>query len=165
MKTLLLTIFITFSAVYLANAQLYEKAAGIRLGYTNGIYFDKQNEDFTSYRFMMSARRDARFFTAMKIYRRYKTERFPDFISFYYGYGAHAGFETWNKPIDDETGHYVVRKSSPVLGLDIIAGVSYDFDKLPISITADFKPVINFLGKDMFGIQNSDFAIGAVYSF
>lgn len=164
MKTLLLlfSILITTSV----SAQMYERSVGVRLGYSSGIFFDKQNDDLSSYRFMMSVHEGGRYFTAMKYFRRYKTDRLPENISFYYGYGAHAGYVKWYQQGEDESyGYYLQKRSAPVVGFDALIGLSYDFEKLPISLTCDIKPFFDLWGRNAFKSSPYDFAIGAVYSF
>ena len=164
MKTLLLILSLLVTTTL--SAQMYERSVGVRLGYSTGIFFDKQNDDLSSYRFMMSVREGGQHFTAMKYYRRYKTDRLPNYLSFYYGYGAHAGFVKWRQQAKDENyGYYLETKSAPVVGLDALIGISYDFEKLPISITCDVKPFFDLLGKNAFNPAPWDIAIGAVYSF
>lgn len=165
MKTfyiLLLFLFVTSSL----SAQMYERSVGVRLGYSSGVFFDKQNDNLSSYRFMMSVRDGGRHFTAMKIFRKYKMDNLPSYLSLYYGYGAHAGFIKWyDQGNDENVGYYLQKKSAPVLGLDAIIGLSYDFDKLPISLTCDIKPFFDLWGKSAFHTSPYDFSIGAIYSF
>lgn len=149
-----------------ASAQMYEKAIGVRMGHSTGIFFDKQNDDLSTYRFMMSNRDDGRHFTAMKLFRKYNYGSLPDYMSVYYGYGAHVGYIRWNERIiEEDSGYYVRKHSAPVIGFDILIGLSYDFDHLPISLTADVKPFFDIWGKNTLNIKGSDFAIGAIYTF
>ncbi|MFA9390023.1 MAG: hypothetical protein ACERKD_09465 [Prolixibacteraceae bacterium] len=165
MKTLYLlivTLFITTNV----SAQMYEKSVGVRLGYSTGIFFEKQNSDLTSYRFMMSVREGGRHFTAMKCYRKYKMENLPNYLSLYYGYGAHLGYIKWyQQGNEDDYGYFLDTKSAPVIGIDALIGISYDFEKLPISFTCDVKPFIDLWGRHTFSSTPLDFSIGATYSF
>lgn len=160
---LVLSIFLlTVSA---ASAQMYERSVGVRLGYSNGIFFDKQNQDLSTYRFMMSERDGGRHFTAMKFFRKYDVDHVPEYISFYYGFGGHVGYIRWDEQHNDSSGYYVNKRSAPVVGFDALLGVSYDFETLPISLTADIKPFIDLWGRNVFQLNSYDFAIGAIYSF
>lgn len=165
MKTLLISILLLF-AVFASKAQLYERKVGVRLGYATGIFYDKQIDDLSSYRFMMSFRGNGRHFTAMKYFQKYKLDQLPENFSFYYGYGAHAGFVRWYENVEVENvGNLTELRSGPVLGLDALIGISYDFQKLPISLTADVKPFFDVLGKRGFHSTVYDLSIGAVYCF
>jgi hypothetical protein len=162
----ILLLCIPFIGVKQLSAQQYEKAVGVRMGYSTGIYFDKQNSDLSSYRFMMSWRENGRHITAMKFFRKYRMEQLPDFLSLYYGFGFHAGYVKWHEQRNDpEFGYYVQRKTAPVFGVDAIIGLSYDLTKMPVSLTCDIKPFFDLWGKDSFKAQPYDFAIGAVYYF
>lgn len=165
MKTLLtLILCLTLSTVL--SAQMYEKSIGVRLGYSNGIYFEKQNNAIESYRFMFGKRDGGRHLTAMKIQRKYKMENMPDMLSMYYGYGAHIGYVKWNESVNDSKhGYYWEQKSGLVLGLDAIVGISYDLIQYPLSFTFDVKPFFDLLGADGFKFKPYDFAFGAVYYF
>jgi hypothetical protein len=148
------------------NAQKFERSAGIRLGYSNGIFFDIQNSDLSSYRFMLNWRDDGKQLTAMKFFRRFKVDKLPAFLSFYYGYGIHAGYSEWDQHITNSThGYYWEKVKAPVVGLDGLIGVSYDLDRMPVSITCEAKPFFDFWGKTVFKTVPFDFAICAVYHF
>lgn len=166
MKTFLIIIAILLATLLTASAQMYEKSAGIRLGYTNSIFFEKQNEDLTSHRFMFNWREGGRNITAMKIIRNYRMTELPNSVSFYYGYGVHAGYVRWNKKITDTThGYYWEKRTSTIVGLDAIIGLSYDLTTMPVSLTCDIKPYFDLLGPKSFHAMPYDFAIGAVYYF
>lgn len=164
MKTLLIISIFLFISTSI-SAQMYERTVGVRLGYASGVFFEKQNDDLSSYRFMYSWRDNGRHFTAMKLFRRYKLDELPESFSFYYGYGTHVGFVRWSQEVTDDNGYYWSNKSAPVLGVDIMIGLSYDFERLPISLTGDVKPYFDFFGKTGLGGSFLDFSIGAVYSF
>jgi hypothetical protein len=165
MKQIYLTIILFITASTLL-AQKFERSAGIRTGNSNGIFFDIQNEDLSSYRFMVNWREGGRQFTALKIFYRYKVDRLPSYLSFYYGYGLHAGYSKWDQyKQDKEHGYYWEKVSAPVVGLDAIIGLSYDFDRIPVSITCDVKPFFDFWGRRVFKAAPFDFAVSAIYHF
>jgi hypothetical protein len=165
MKQLFITIILFISMTSLM-AQKFERSAGIRFGNTNGIFFDIQNKDLSSYRFMVSWRESGRQLTAMKFFHRYKVDKLPRYLSFYYGYGVHAGYTEWNQnKRDKEHGYYWEKVSAPVAGLDAIIGLSYDFERIPVSITGDVKPFFDFWGRKVFKAVPFDFAVSAIYHF
>jgi hypothetical protein len=169
----LITTIVLFASLLAVRAQSFEKAVGIRLGYSNAIFFEKQNDELSSTRYMLNWRENGRQFTAMKIFRRYNLDQFSDFqlgdiagkVSFYYGYGVHGGYVKWEQPITDEQGHYYKTQSAPVFGLDGTLGLSYDFKRLPLSLTLDTKPFFDYWGRRFFQMAPFDFAFGAVYVF
>jgi len=115
---------------------------------------------------MVNWREGGRQFTAMKFFHHYKLDKFPKFLSLYYGYGIHAGYSKWDQYKQDlEHGYYWEEISAPVIGLDGLIGVSYDLEQMPVSITCEMKPFFNFWGKTVFKTAPFDFAICAVYHF
>ena len=66
-------------------------------------------------------------------------------LNMYAGGGAHVGFYDrrdydWDRYMDKGKGAYV----SP--GLDGIIGIEYTFKKIPLNISADLKPYVQFVG-------------------
>lgn len=59
----------------------------------------------------------------------------------YFGGGLHAGVYDqgayWHKGVYKDGGR-------PLFGIDAIGGVEYAFKKIPLGLSADFKPAINF---------------------
>ena len=148
------------------QAQKFERSVGVRLGYSNGIFFDIQNKDLSSYRFMVNWRDGGRQFTAMKFFHQYKMDKLPGYLSLFYGYGIHAGYAKWDQYKQDmEHGYYWEEISAPLIGLDGLVGLSYDFDRMPLSITGEVKPFFDFWGKSVFKAIPFDIALCVVYHF
>lgn len=165
MKYLFFILILTFGLVN-AKAQKFERSVGVRLGHSTGIYYDVQKEDLSTLRFMVTFRENGDQFLAMKYYHNYKIEKLPENFSIYYGYGFHLGYIKWNQYIQsDEHGYYWEELPAPVLGLDGLVGVSYDFRRLPLSITCDLKPYFDLWGKNIFKAVPFDIAIGVNYNF
>ena len=165
MKHLFITI-ILFVAASTLMAQKFERSVGVRLGYSNGIFFDIQNKDLSSYRFMVNWRDGGRQVTAMRYFHRYKLDKLPKYLSFYYGYGIHAGYSKWDQYKQDmEHGYYWEEVSAPVVGLDALIGISYDLERLPLSVTCDAKPFFDFWGRKVFNAMPLDLAVSVIYHF
>ena len=165
MKNLLTLIFILFLTQPMA-AQEFERSVGLRYGGSNGIFFDVLNEDLSTYRFMLTWREEGRQVTAMKYYQHYKSDKIPKYLSFYYGFGAHAGYVKWVQYKQDiEHGYYWEDVTSPALGLDGLIGLSYDFERAPVSLLCEVKPYFDIWGKKIFNPVIFDFGICAVYHF
>lgn len=132
MKTILILAILLVSFLN-SKAQSFDKLVGVRMGYSNGLFYEMEKDDMESYRFMYSVREGGSSFTAMKITRKYKVDELPKQVSLYYGYGGHVGFSKWDEKVNDpKYGYYWQKRSSPVLGLDAIIGLSYDLVKQPI---------------------------------
>lgn len=168
-----ITLFALLVFLLVSNAQNFEKAVGFRSGGSSAIYFETIDSDLSSTRYMLNWREKGRQFTAMKVFRRYDLDKYSDFqlgniagqLSFYYGYGAHAGYVKWDQFVKNSTGQYFDLRSAPVLGLDGLLGFSYDFKRLPISLTIDVKPYFDYWGRRFFQMNPFDIGIGAVYVF
>jgi hypothetical protein len=146
-------------------AQNFDKSIGARQGAASEIYFEKTNDDLSSFRVAASWRDNGRQLSVMKIHRTYGNEGLPENVSFYFGYGAHAGSVRWNQNISDSKGYYWDERSAPVIGLNAIVGLSYDFREYPISITLDAKPYFDFWGSSIFRTTPFNIAFGAAYHF
>jgi hypothetical protein len=166
MRNFLIIIVLLFSTSSLL-AQKYERSAGVRIGYSNAVFFDvENNNDLSTNRFMINWREGGKQFTAMKYFHQYKLNKLPAFLSFYYGYGIHAGYVKWDQyKVDTEHGYYWEKISAPVIGLDGLVGVSYDLSRIPVSLTCDIKPFFDFWGKSIFKTVPFDMAVTAVYHF
>lgn len=161
---LFLTLFLMLSMPLFS--QKYEKAVGATLGASRSVFIDFQNNDLSSYRLMIQNREQGYTFTALKIFRNYDIERLPDYISLYYGFGAHGGYVCWDKTINkDQYNEKEVTYSSPVFGLDGIIGLSYAVEKTPLAITCDTKPFFEFGGPFLFHVSPVYFSIGATLTF
>jgi hypothetical protein len=147
-------------------AQKYERSAGVRMGYMYGVFLDIQNEDLSSYRFMVNWKDKGRQFTAMKYFQKYKVDKLPSYLSFYYGFGAHVGYNRWDQyKRDTEFGYYWEEVTAPVFGLDGLIGLSYDLNYMPVSITCEVKPSFDLWGKNIFKAVPFDFALCLIYHF
>jgi hypothetical protein len=165
MKYILLLLVLMFTLVT-AKAQKFEKAVGLRLGHSTGIFYDIEKEDLSTLRFMATFRGGGDQFTVMKYFYNFDVENLPENFSVYYGYGIHAGYVAWDQYIQSEDhGYYWEEINAPVIGLDGLIGVAYDFRRLPLSITCDVKPYFDFWGKNIFKAVPLDVAIGVNYSF
>ncbi|MBN1924342.1 MAG: hypothetical protein JW798_00775 [Prolixibacteraceae bacterium] len=165
MKILFLLLILTLGLATV-KAQKFERAVGIRLGHSSGIYYDVEKEDLSTLRFMITFREGGDQFIAMKYFHNYSFDKLPENFSIYYGYGIHAGYTKWEQYIqNEEHGYYWEKISAPVIGLDGLIGVSYDFRRIPLSITCDLKPYFDFWGKNIFKAVPLDFAFGVNYSF
>ncbi len=133
-------------------AQDYERAAGVRLGHTSGISYKKFIVDNEAVEMIISGRKSGTQFTALYEFHKPMEVAFEeDNFHFYYGIGAHLGFERFNdlnKVLvnDDPVEFEFEDKSYFTMGLDIIAGVEYRYLSVPMTIAFEVKPYFNFIG-------------------
>ncbi|MBN1769178.1 MAG: hypothetical protein JXR50_08935 [Prolixibacteraceae bacterium] len=162
MKHLLLYCIFATALPTLLQAQSYNQAIGVRTGSSRSIFYEMSAPDLSTYRFALNWRDGGRNLSAMKIFKKYKMDNLPDHLTFYYGFGAHAGYVSWaEKRNFDEERHY----ASPIAGLNAIIGLSYDFTEIPVSLTIDASPHFDYGGPFIVNISPAEFCIGAILYF
>lgn len=74
-----------------------------------------------------------------------------------YGFGAHLGFtDGENKRFEDGENH-------TLFGADLMLGIEYTFENLPVNVGLGWKPYFDFIGDSQF--VPDDFAITARFVF
>lgn len=149
--------------------QTPKKAVGIRGGLSSGFEYRVFSGEINSYKVLLSTRQSGLQLTGMKEFHIPQAFDFYEDLTFVYGFGAHAGFESWNViRYHDElnfTSSYVEKKSGPVAGLDGLAAVEYDIPQIPLNVGIEVKPYFNLFGKNFFQLQPFDFAFTVKYTF
>lgn len=150
--------------------QLYEQRVGIRMGYTSGITGKIIKDRKVALEGMLGFRTGG-----MQVYGLIESQKplINDGVhdlQMFFGGGAHIGFingveryKSYNSPSGIH--YYEEQITGPVLGLDAIFGVEYTFIKVPLTITADFKPFIELQSFRKLKANFYDFAIGIKYTF
>lgn len=82
-------------------------------------------------------------------------------LNWYIGGGAHIGFWSYYRdhPVFDDE----FNGSRAIIGIDGIIGMEYTFAEVPINLSADWKPAVNFVGWN--GGYFYDGAISVRYAF
>ncbi|MEO8149732.1 MAG: hypothetical protein ABI723_18985 [Bacteroidia bacterium] len=139
-----------------SQAQEYQTGIGIRVGFDNGLTVKHFIADRNAIEGIVSFYREGLLITGLYEIQNNKAFK-VDHLDWYYGFGGHLGF--WNEgnsPYNEDN------KSSTVIGIDGIIGLEYSFTEVPISLSFDFKPMINLIDDSGF---YGDFAISARYNF
>lgn len=145
------------------------KAVGIRGGLSSGVEYRVFSGDLTSYKVLLSTRKQGLQLTGMKEF--HVPDAFDiqqEEFTFVYGFGAHVGFESWYRDsYYDDYYHtlYHERRSGPIAGLDALAGIEYNFREIPLVFGIEVKPYFNLFGKNFFQVQPFDFAFTVKYTF
>lgn len=63
-----------------------------------------------------------------------------------FGGGIHAGVWDHGRWYRESDGLWITDRAEPIIGMDAIGGVEYVFKKIPLGLSADIKPAINFTG-------------------
>lgn len=127
-------------AVTFTFAQDYKTGVGLRGGLSNGVTLKHFLSENTAAEAIFSTR--WRGFDLTGLYEIHNQDAFDvDRLNWYYGIGGHIGF--WN-------GTYVTWATDNadymVIGIDGILGIEYNFEEIPINISADWKPAFNIIG-------------------
>ena len=162
-------LIILFLLVTPGFSQGPEKAIGIRGGLSSGFEYRVFSGEQSSYKVLLSTRKQGLQLTGMKEFHLPYTFDFNEEVSFIYGFGAHVGFETWNVVRYYDTypynNQYIERKTGPVAGLVGLAAVEYAIPQIPLVVGIEVKPYFNLFGKNFFQLQPFDFAFTVKYTF
>ncbi|HNX56157.1 MAG TPA: hypothetical protein PKO30_11275 [Prolixibacteraceae bacterium] len=165
-------IYLVISLLFLATISFAEepvKAVGIRGGLSSGIEYRVFSGNLTSYKVLLSTRKQGIQLTGLKEF--HVPDAFDidqEEFTFVYGFGAHAGFESWYRDSyynDIYHTAYRERRSGPVAGLDALAGIEYNIREIPLVFGIEVKPYFNLFGKNFFQLQPFDFAFTVKYTF
>lgn len=150
-------------------SQTPNKAIGIRGGLTSGFEYRVFSGDLSSYKVLLSTRKQGIQLTGLKEFHVPDAFDIGEDLDFIYGFGAHVGFESWNRYYYydefDPFAYTRERRSGPIAGLDGLAAVEYTIPQIPLVIGFEVKPYFNLFGKDFFQIQPFDFAFTVKYTF
>ena len=77
-------------------------------------------------------------------------------LHWYYGVGGHVGF--WDPDNTPFTGD-----SSTVIGVDLVLGIEYNIEELPINVGIDWKPAFNLVGYTGWWGDNGAFSVRFIF--
>jgi len=156
MKKILMTIAVVFCLVSIGKAQSYTTGVGLRGGLSGGVTIKHFVSSNTAIEGIVSTRWKGLNLTGL--YEIHAQAFDVRGLNWYYGFGGHIGF--WN-------GKYASwandDKSYSVVGLDGILGLEYKIAEIPISLSADWKPMLNIFGHSGFWTDGG--AISVKYVF
>jgi hypothetical protein len=145
LPAILLTTFILLGGFVHVNAQSYDQALGLRGGTTNGI----------TYKHFLSEQDAAELIAGFQdnglritgLYERHVSAFDEEGFYWYYGAGGHLGFydNDYDPPYRDGD-----RDGGTAIGLDGIAGLEYRIPEIPLTISADVKPFLEFTETDLY---------------
>lgn len=119
-------------------AQNYTTGIGLRGGFWNGFTVKHYTAGEVAIEGILTTRWNG--FNITALYEKHKYNFNSDKWDWYYGFGGHIGF--WNDVDDhpwfDETGAFTV------FGIDGILGIEFTFSEVPLNISLDWKPAVNF---------------------
>lgn len=163
-------ILVTLTLISSSYSQVYEKQVGLRLGVTSGITGKIIKNDRTAIEGMLGFRDGG-----MQIYG--LVESYHPLIKtntthwmIYFGGGAHMGYVNGyskERRWSNTAGYYYdeIRVAGMVFGLDGVIGTDYTFNKVPITLSLEFKPYFELQDFWNFDVNFWDIGFGIKYSF
>jgi len=162
------TITILLLTFGITRAQEVVHSIGVRLG-GNGIAYKYVEDQYRGFEAILGFReRGIQFTGLVEAYKPVKTDRINN-LYFFWGGGGHAGYKGVKKEYYRDNGNgfelYTERKYNPVFGLDGIFGGEYHFYSIPLAVSLDYKPYMEFFGEEIFRVDLWDFGFTFRYTF
>lgn len=133
-------IILLVAGVRTSNAQDYNTGIGVRGGLSNGITIKHFLSEKNALEFLVASR--WRGYNITGLYEIHNDISGAPGLRWYYGLGGHIG--RWkgysNHPWFPKEEYYTV------VGADLILGLEYTFEELPLNLGLDYKPAFNFYG-------------------
>jgi len=164
MKRIIFIFVFTFPSLLL-SAQGYTKSIGIRGGLSSGFEYRFFTDDVNSYKLLLSTRNQGVQLHAFKEFHQYQLFGFTDQLVFFFGAGAHVGFESWDVVKYRNNSRWYDTKTAVIAGLDGLGGLEYVFYEAPVTIGIEVKPYFDLFGQEFFDVQLFDFAFTIKYLF
>ncbi|MEM1408821.1 MAG: hypothetical protein AAGG59_18700 [Bacteroidota bacterium] len=165
---LALTALLSLSVMALGQ---YRNSSGIRLGHTSGLTYKRFLANEQAIEFIASGRNEGFQFTTLYQFHKPMNIGFDDDFYFYYGVGAHVGYERlndrllngpFNPPILEFQNE---ERSFFTMGVNTIIGIEYRWLKVPLTVGLDIKPYLDFIGMRRTEFRFWDTAISFKYIF
>lgn len=162
-------IFLIFIITACLNAQDAMKQAGVRTGYRGGLFFQSStgagNAEI-AYKAMVGFNNNGIQFTGLKIiYETALSDISPD-LYFAWGYGLHAGFiVTDHISYFGENYNFQGDRFCPLFGADGWLAADYRFNDIPLVISINIKPFVEFTIPAFVKVFPADVGISVSYVF
>jgi hypothetical protein len=139
MKKIGVTLLFAVCLLFFGSAQDYQTGIGLRGGFSNGLTVKHFVSPKAAFEGLLSSRWSG--FQITGLYEIHNRAFNTDRLNWYFGFGAHVGFWDGKKvPWSDNDDQYTV------VGADGILGLEYNFREVPINLSLDWKPELNFYG-------------------
>jgi hypothetical protein len=144
-KFLLLVTGLALTALVPAEAQNYDQGIGLRGGATSGITYKQFLSEQDAVEFIAGFQGDGLRLTGL--YERHTPAFDVAGFHWYYGAGGHIGFydNNYDPPYRDND-----YNTGTAIGVDGIGGLEYRITDVPIVVSADIKPFIEFTEPDIY---------------
>jgi len=149
---------VAFFSISMGHAQDYRSAGGVRLSYGGLLSYKHALNDNNYLEGILSVRWNGVVLTG--IFEWQESMGSENFF-WYGGGGIHAGIHGRNNTFQSERDLNDAVQIN--LGMDLIGGVEYVFENIPIVVSADYKPAFYFTGDRW--LVPEEFGLTARYIF
>jgi hypothetical protein len=169
MKKHLLTFLIIILVPTLVMGQMRTRQAGLRTGIRSGIFYQVTGEAGNAeigYNALLSFSNNGIQLTGLRIiYETALTDISPD-LFFAWGYGGHVGFiYTDHLGFLGENYNFRSQRFCPVIGADGWLAAEYRFRDIPLNVSLNLKPFVEFAIPSFVKIMPGDIGISVSYVF
>jgi hypothetical protein len=170
MHKIILTVFVLLMLTAMpAAAQAGNQQAGMRFGYTYGLYYQVTSPAGNSEvgALMMASFRKGGFqATGLRITYEYALGSLSPDFKLVWGYGGHVGFMvTDNVTSMGEDYYFPDERFLPLIGADGYAGIEYTIPPIPVTLTLSYKPFVEMITPAFFRFVPYDFGFSVAYTF
>ncbi len=138
MKKIFLALGIIFISLSQLSAQDYVNSIGLRGGNPYGITFKHFMNDENALEAILSSYSFAYGLQLTGLFEMHRPTKEVPNLNYYIGFGGHFGYDDYGR-------FYTNLGLEPVLGVDLIGGLEYTFDDLPLNISLDLMPGLNVI--------------------
>jgi hypothetical protein len=151
----------------LAFTQTKNTAIGLRGGGVSGFSIKMVDYDLKAFELILGYQRGgARLLGMIQKFEPIREDRIAN-LYIISGVGAHSGYITYNEEssrLVDGVMYYSFRKKyAPIVGIDLMIGVEYQFESVPFNISLDYKPYMEFFGEKTFRFDFWDIGFSLRY--
>lgn len=164
-------ILLMLSLTVSAFSQVFEKQIGLRLGVTPGISGKIIKNDRTAIEGILGFRNGGvQLYALVESYHPIIKTNTQHWMM-YFGGGGHLGYVNGYNRVrrwsNTAGGYYYEeqRIAGMVIGIDGIVGTDYTFNRVPITLSIEFKPFLEIQDFRHFKVNFWDFGFGIKYSF
>lgn len=161
-----------FFLVVSVFGQDYKNSAGLRLGKTDGLTYKRFMTENGAVEFMLGF---GGYNQGTQIYGTYQWNLqipvpFTENLYWYYGVGGHVGYikahDERNYYLNDSTTFTDDKKKSYyAIGIDGVIGVEYRIFTVPMTVSMEVKPYVEYYGLRYIQFRSWDFGFAVKYIF
>ncbi|MFK5856445.1 MAG: hypothetical protein QM503_09970 [Bacteroidota bacterium] len=153
-----------------SQSQVFERQLGVRLGTMSGITGKVIKDKKTAIEGTLGFRNGGiQIYTLLETYKVLDKNTNQNWY-LYFGGGAHVGYVNGYNRVrrwSNSNGYYLEEEytSGPVVGLDAVMGVEYNFPSMPLTLFFEIKPLVELQSFNKVRTFFYDSGIGIVYRF